>query len=98
MIINFQNNIVYYKYENLDELAIAYAMSVHKSQGSEYPIVYFSLTENNLRMLNRNLIYTAVTRAKRKLVIIAKPALLQNGIKREIKKRNSTLVKRLTGF
>ncbi|MDD5792448.1 MAG: AAA family ATPase [Erysipelotrichaceae bacterium] len=98
LIINFQNNIVYYKYENLDELAIAYAMSVHKSQGSEYPIVYFSLTENNLRMLNRNLIYTAVTRAKRKLVIIAKPALLQNGIKREIKKRNSTLVKRLTGF
>ena len=70
MIINFQNNIVYYKYENLDELAIAYAMSVHMSQGSEYPAVVIPILGGPQMLMNRNLLYTAVTRAKKCVTLV----------------------------
>ena len=70
-------------------------MSVHKSQGSEYPIVYFVISKNNLRMLNRKLIYTAISRAKNKLVIIGDSALFMQGLSYMMKKRNTTLIKRL---
>jgi exodeoxyribonuclease V alpha subunit len=60
---------VAYEYPDLDEIVLAYAVSVHKSQGSEYPAVIIPLLTQHYVMLQRNLIYTAVTRG-RKLVII----------------------------
>ncbi|MDP4174678.1 MAG: ATP-dependent RecD-like DNA helicase [Bacteroidota bacterium] len=59
-----------YDFEDLDELVLAYAVTVHKSQGSEYPCVILPLTLNHYMMLQRNLLYTAITRAKKLLIII----------------------------
>ncbi|MGE5409962.1 MAG: ATP-dependent RecD-like DNA helicase [Clostridiales bacterium] len=58
-----------YDFEDLDELVLAYAVTVHKSQGSEYPCVILPLTLNHYMMLQRNLLYTAITRAKKLLII-----------------------------
>ena len=95
LMVDYANIFVFYEYEELIDIALAYAMSVHKSQGSEYPIVYFVLNRNNLRMLNRKLIYTAISRAKNKLVIIGDGNLFMQGLSCMMKKRNTTLVKRL---
>ena len=95
MMVDYSNIYVFYEYEELSDIALAYAMSVHKSQGSEYPIVYFVISKNNLRMLNRKLIYTAISRAKNKLVIIGDSALFMQGLSYMMKKRNTTLIKRL---
>ncbi|MBR2788863.1 MAG: AAA family ATPase [Erysipelotrichaceae bacterium] len=95
LMVDYAGIYVFYEYEELSDIALAYAMSVHKSQGSEYPIVYFIISKNNLRMLNRKLIYTAISRAKNKLVIIGDGALFMHGLSCMMKKRNTTLVKRL---
>ena len=63
--VNFEGQFVTYEYSDLDELALAYAISVHKSQGSEYPAVVLPVMTQHYVLLQRNLIYTAVTRAKR---------------------------------
>ena len=70
-------------------------MSVHKSQGSEYPVVYFIVSRNNVHMLNKNLIYTAVSRARKKLVILGEEDLLKEGILHAQRRRKTTLTKRL---
>ena len=95
LLVNFQDIYVFYKNEELQDISLAYAMSVHKAQGSEYQIVYFILSNYNLHMLNKNLIYTAISRAKTKLVIIGSETLLYKGINRMMKKRNTTLNMRL---
>ena len=64
----------------LASLHLAYAGTVHKSQGSEYPHVMFVLSREHQQMLYRNLIYTAVTRAKKKLHVLGDPAVLIKGI------------------
>ena len=95
LIVNFQNTYVFYNYEDLEDISLAYAMSVHKAQGSEYPIVYFIISRNNIHMLNRNLIYTAISRAKVKLSIIGEESLFMEGLHRLMKRRNTTLKNRL---
>ena len=95
LMVDYANILVFYEYEELSDIALAYAMSVHKAQGSEYPIVYFVISKNNLRMLNKKLIYTAISRAKNKLVIIGDRTLFMQGLSFMMKKRNTTLVKRL---
>ena len=64
----FDGRAVTYDYSDLDELVLAYAVSVHKSQGSEYPCVVIPLVTQHYVMLQRNLVYTAITRGK-KLVV-----------------------------
>ena len=59
-----------YGFDELDELTHAYAISIHRSQGSEYPCVVIPLTTTAWQMLQRNLLYTAVTRAKRLVVLV----------------------------
>ncbi|MGC1210416.1 MAG: ATP-binding domain-containing protein, partial [Micromonospora sp.] len=59
-----------YDFDELDELAHAYAMTIHRSQGSEYPAVVIPLTTSAWMMLQRNLLYTAVTRAKQLVVLV----------------------------
>ncbi len=95
LLVDYQGIYVFYPFEDLSDISLAYVMSVHKSQGSEYPVVYFILSRYNLHMLNKNLLYTAVTRARRKLVIIAEEEVFYEGLKRTQKKRRTTLTMRL---
>ena len=95
LLVNYNNVYCFYTYEELNEISLAYAMSVHKAQGSEYQIVYFIISRNNLHMLNKKLIYTAVSRAKTKLVIIGEESVFMQGINNMMKKRNTSLIDKL---
>jgi exodeoxyribonuclease V alpha subunit len=66
-----------YAFGELDRLAPAYAITVHKAQGSEYPVVVLPLVRQHGRMLKRNLVYTAITRAKRLVVLVAELGALE---------------------
>ena len=68
--VNFDERIVDYDEEDLDELSLAYAISVHKSQGSEYPVVIVPLLTQHFMLLQRNLLYTATTRGRHLVIII----------------------------
>ena len=70
MMIDMEGNIVTYDFSDLDEITLAYAISVHKSQGSEYPVVVLPMLTQHYMMLQRNLFYTAITRAKKMVVIV----------------------------
>ena len=94
-LINYQNTYVLYNYDELDEISLAYALSVHKSQGSEYQVVYFIMNRSNMYMLNKKLIYTAISRAKTKLTIIAEESVFKEGIRHMLKTRNTSLKQRL---
>ena len=89
--ISFQET-VRYDYGELDELILAYAISVHKSQGSEYPAIILPLYSTHYIMLQRNLLYTALTRAKALVVIIGMPKALAIAVK------NNQVVERYTGL
>ena len=95
LMVNYSGTYVFYPFEELDDISLAYALSVHKAQGSEYQAVYFIFNRNNYHMLNRNLIYTAISRAKKKLVIIGSKDLLKEGLSRQMKRRNTTLKEKL---
>ena len=75
-----EKKIVEYSYELLDELELAYAITVHKSQGSEYPAVVIPLLQGPRQLFHRNLIYTAVTRAKRCVTIVGSDTTFQEMI------------------
>ena len=74
--VAFDDRTVLYEFGELDEISLAYATSVHKSQGSEYPAVIIPLAMQHYLLLQRNLLYTAVTRGKRLVVIIGQPRAL----------------------
>jgi exodeoxyribonuclease V alpha subunit len=74
--VDFEGRLVRYVGKELDSLRLAYATSIHKSQGSEYPAVVIPLQTSHFPMLSRNLLYTAVTRAKRLCVLVADPRAL----------------------
>ena len=79
--VNFDGRFVVYDFSELDELVLAYAISVHKSQGNEYPAIVLPVMIQHFILLQRNLIYTAVTRAKRVVVLIGTRKALAIGIK-----------------
>ena len=68
--VRFDERLVKYDFGELDEVALAYAITIHKSQGSEFPAVVIPLATQHYVLLQRNLIYTGVTRGKRLLVLI----------------------------
>ena len=70
IILDFDGNEVNYPRNEWYKIRLAYAMSIHKSQGSEFPVVILPITSSSKRMLERNLIYTAITRAKSKLILL----------------------------
>ncbi|MGA2469045.1 MAG: ATP-binding domain-containing protein [Thermodesulfobacteriota bacterium] len=70
LTIDFDRRLINYDYSDLDEVVLAYAISVHKSQGSEYPVVILPVTAQHYMLLQRNLIYTGITRAKKLVVLI----------------------------
>ena len=69
-----ENRIVEYAFKGLDELELAYAITIHKSQGSEYPAVVMPLLPGPRMLMNRNLLYTAVTRARKCITIVGDEA------------------------
>lgn len=71
LLVDFDGRFVSYGGDELDELTLAYAVSVHKSQGSEYDVVVLALLPAHARMLSRELFYTAITRARRKLILLS---------------------------
>jgi exodeoxyribonuclease V alpha subunit len=85
-----------YETEELDQLVLAYAISVHKSQGNEYPVVIMPVTTQHFLMLQRNLLYTAVTRAKKMVVIIGTKKAIAIAVKNNrIEERHSLLPQRI---
>jgi len=70
LIVRYDDRLVSYDLDDLDELVLAYACSIHKAQGSEYPCVVIPLHTQHYIMLRRNLLYTGLTRAKRLLVLV----------------------------
>jgi len=87
---------VAYSFDELDELTHAYAVSIHRSQGSEYPCVVVPLTTSSWLMLQRNLLYTAVTRAKRLVVLVGSKRALAKAVRTEgAGRRYTALAERL---
>ena len=80
LVIDFDGRTVPYASSELDQIVLAYAISVHKSQGSEYPAVILPLTIQHYLLLQRNLIYTGITRAKRLLILIGSQKALRIAI------------------
>ena len=81
VFVRYYDRIVEYEYSELDEIVLAYAISIHKSQGSEYPAVIIPIFMQHFTLLQRNLIYTALTRAKKLCIIIGQPKALAMAIK-----------------
>lgn len=79
--VTFDGIPVLYDYSELDEIILAYAISVHKSQGSEYPAVVIPIVPQHYVLLQRNLIYTAVTRGKKLVVLVGSKKAIAFGIK-----------------
>lgn len=96
LTVDYFDHIVTYEKNELNELTLAYASSVHKSQGSEYKVVIIPLSTSHYIMLQRNLLYTAITRAKQKVVIIgSKKALMTAVQSNRTQKRYTLLAERL---
>ena len=93
MIIEFdEGRMVEYPYKLLDELELAYAITIHKSQGSEYPAVVIPLLGGPMMLMNRNLLYTAVTRARKCVTLVGHEVTFQQMI------RNTSQQKRYSGL
>lgn len=96
LTVNFDGREVVYDVSELEELTLAYAITIHKSQGSEYPIVVMPFTMSHYVMLQRNLLYTGVTRAKKILVLIGEKKAVWYAVKNETTAdRNTKLAERL---
>jgi exodeoxyribonuclease V alpha subunit len=88
--------LVSYDFHELDELVLAYAVTVHKSQGSEYPAIVLPLTREHSMLLQRNLLYTAITRAKRLCVLVGQTRALEIAVRNDrVARRNTGLAERL---
>jgi exodeoxyribonuclease V alpha subunit len=97
LVVDMDGRQVVYAPEDLDRLVPAWAVTVHKAQGSEYPAVVLVLARAHGRMLRRRLLYTAVTRAKRLLVLLTEPAALNRAVATAEPPRASLLRPRLLG-
>ncbi len=96
LMVDFDGTLVEYEVSELDELTLAYATTIHKSQGSEYPIVVIPVLMNHYVMLQRNLIYTGITRAKKICVLIGSTKALAYAIHNmTVLRRNTKLKERI---
>jgi exodeoxyribonuclease V alpha subunit len=96
-VLTDEDESVEYAFDELDELAHAYAVSIHRSQGSEYPCVVVPLATSAWMMLQRNLLYTAITRAKRLVVIVGSRRVLGQAVRtRGAGRRHTSLTHRLS--
>ncbi|MDE7489635.1 ATP-dependent RecD-like DNA helicase, partial [Streptococcus agalactiae] len=86
--MTFDGQEVIYQRKEWLKITLAYAMSIHKSQGSEFQVVILPITRQSGRMLQRNLIYTAITRSKSKLILLGEIGAFDFAVKNEGAKRN----------
>ena len=96
MMIDFDGNEVVYPRNEWYKVRLAYAMSIHKSQGSEFPVVFLPITSASKRMLERNLIYTAITRAKSKLILLGELQAFDYATKHMGTSRKTYLIERFS--
>ncbi len=95
LLVKYGSVDVFYNFNDLSDIALAYTMSVHKAQGSEYSHVYFIFDRSQSHMLYKKLIYTAISRARNKLVLIGDKEVFLKAVNRELINRKTTLVNRL---
>ena len=94
--VRFQDRVLEYEFSELDELVLAYAMSVHKSQGAEFRAVVMPLTTQHYMMLQRNLLYTAITRARELVVLVGTKQALGMAVRNNrVAERHTTLSQRI---
>jgi len=90
--VNYYGRIVDYDFSEMDEISLAYAISVHKSQGSEYPAVIIPLMMQHFILLQRNLLYTAITRGRKLVVIIGSKKALLTALKNDKPQRRLSML------
>ena len=91
--VDVEGREVKYADAELNELALAYAITIHKSQGSEYPIVIIPLHTTNYGMLERHLVYTGFSRAKRLLVVVGSRRAMCRAVEHEAVTKRQTMLK-----
>lgn len=98
LVVSFDGNEVTFQRQDLNQITLAYCCSIHKSQGSEFPVVILPIVRGYHRMLRRNLIYTAITRSKEKLIICGEEDAFRTAVNQtDDNLRNTTLQQRLVG-
>ncbi len=90
MTVHYDGQAVHYDFDELDELSLAYALTIHKSQGSEYPAVIIPLHTQHYLLLQRNLIYTGITRGKKLVVVVGSRKALSLAISKQDTQRRCT--------
>jgi exodeoxyribonuclease V alpha subunit len=96
LVVEFDGRAVRYPWGELDELVLCYATTIHKSQGSEYPVVVLPVSTQHYTMLKRNLIYTGITRGKKLVVLVGQKRALAIAVKgKQTERRWSKLRERL---
>ena len=96
LIVSYGERDVAYDFEELDELTMAYAVTIHKSQGSEYPCVVIPLHTQHYMLLQRNLLYTGITRGRKLVVLIGSLKAVAMAVKRlDTRQRITRLAERL---
>ena len=94
--VDFDDRIVTYDFIQLDELELAYAMTVHKSQGSEFDVVVMPMLETHSLLMTRNILYTAITRAKSLVVLVGREDIVKRFVDNDnIQRRFSSLKDKL---
>lgn len=93
-----ESRIVEYGLEEMEHMELAYATTVHKAMGSEYDVVIVPIIRNHLLMLQKNLVYTAITRAKEKVVLVGQKWVLFQAIHKDAQKRNTMLGERICKY
>jgi len=98
VLVRFDGREVVYDFNELDELSLAYAITIHKSQGSEFPVVVMPLAMQQYLLLQRNLVYTGITRGRRLVVLVGQKKALETAVKNAgAVRRYSALQARLSG-
>ncbi|MGB4984795.1 MAG: ATP-binding domain-containing protein [Erysipelotrichaceae bacterium] len=90
---DFSGNYVTYNKEDLDKISLAYCISIHKSQGSEYPIVIIPIIKDNLFMMDKRLLYTAITRCYKSLILIGSKQVFYQALQVDENKVRRTYLK-----
>ena len=98
LLIDFDGRVVTYYTNNLDNLKLAYAISIHKSQGSEFNNVIMPILPSYQIMLKKKIIYTGITRAKKKLILLGKIESLNQAITQLDYERQTTLFQKISNF